>query len=79
MSLRVACGLKGRSISQLRGEENVQNAQAPCLGAQGWRELLCGKVLFDLPPLFLCNEIIPQATPLLPVAVSSFLGVLRAH
>lgn len=33
-----------------------------------------GKCSLTSLPLFLCHEITPQGTPLLPVAVSSFLG-----
>lgn len=35
MSLCLAHGLKGWSGNQLGGEENMQNAWAPCSGVQG--------------------------------------------
>lgn len=40
MSLCAARGLKGWTGNQLGGEENVQNARGPRLGAQGWGEPL---------------------------------------
>lgn len=70
-SLCVTCGLEGWTGNQLRGEENMQNAWAPCSGQRAGTRPFVGKCSLTFLPLFLCHEIIPQGSPLLPVAASS--------
>lgn len=74
MSLWVAHRLKGRSGNQLGGRRTSNMPRLLAWGRRAGVSPIMGKCSLSFLPLFLCHEIIPQGTPLLPMAVSLFLG-----